>query len=35
MADKFTTWRCMGEWSRAYWRTVLPAAEIAELDACL
>lgn len=35
MADKYTTWRCMGEGSRAYWRTVLDAETVRDLDSCL
>lgn len=35
MNTKQGTWKCMKEWQRAYWRTVLDAATVAELDAAL
>jgi hypothetical protein len=35
MNTKYGTWRCMSEGERSYWRTVLDAAEVADLDAHL
>lgn len=35
MNTKAGTWRCMPEWQRAYWRTVLDAETVRELDSAL
>lgn len=35
MNDKYGTWRCLSDGSRAYWRTVLPPEEVKDLDAHL